>query len=116
MEGQFAERRFDLKAFKRWRNIQVGSLLPLILIGTLMIYFKEPSVLGIVSFFLILIVGVLLPQMRADLILSHLVLTKELEQRLQNLEDKMVKVVDERLQQSQGVRLEERSSFSQATP
>jgi hypothetical protein len=99
MEEQFAKQQFDLKAFKRWRDIQMGALFPLILIGALMIYFKEPSVLGIVCFFLVLIVGVLLPQMRADSILSHVVLTRELEQRIQSLEDKLVKGLEERLQQ-----------------
>ena len=91
MEEQLLERQFDLKTFRRWRNIQMAALLPLILIGVFLLYFKEPSVLGIVCFFLILIVGILLPQLRADLILSHVVLRKEFERRLQKLEEKMVK-------------------------
>lgn len=97
LEEQLAERQFNWKTFKRWRTIQMASLLPLILSGVLMLYFKEASPLGIMAFFLILIVGILLPQIRGDLTLSHIVLSKELEERLQKLEDKMGRMFDERL-------------------
>lgn len=73
----------------------MAALLPLILTGVFLLYFKEPSVLGIVSFFLILIVGVLLPQLRADLILSHIVLRKELR----------AKITEARRKDGQGSRL-----------
>jgi len=62
-----------------------------------MLYFKEASPLGIMAFFLILIVGILLPQVRGDLALSHIVLSRELEERLQSLEHKMERMLDERL-------------------
>jgi len=97
LDEQLAERQFNWEKFKRWRTIQMASLLPLILSGVLMLYFKEASPLGIMAFFLILIVGILLPQIRGDLTLSHIVLSKELEERLQKLEDKMGKMLDERL-------------------
>ena len=97
MEEELAAKRFNLKTFKRWRTIQLASLLPLILTGVFMLYFKEASPLGIMAFFLILIVGILLPQIRADLALSHLVLTKGLEERLQKMEDRMEKLLDDRL-------------------
>ena len=97
MKEQLEKRQFDWKTFRRWRNIQIAALLPLIATGVFMIYFKGSSALGIVAFFLILIVGILLPQIRADLTASHIVLARELEERLQKLEERMVKLLDERL-------------------
>ena len=97
MEEQLARREFNLKTLRRWRIIQVAALLPLILTGVFMIYFKEASALGIVAFFLILIVGVLLPQIRADLTLSHMALTEGVEERLQKFEERMIRLLDERL-------------------
>ena len=97
MEEKLAKGQFTWKTFKRWRGIQMAALLPLILCGVFMIYLKEASPLIIMVFFLVLIVGILLPQVRGDLILSHLVLTKELEERFQKLEERMVNLLDERL-------------------
>ena len=97
MEEELAKTKFTWKTFKRLRIIQVASLLPLILCGVLMIYFKEASPLGIVAFFLILIVGIFLPQIRGDSILSHIILKKELEEGLQKGVEKMAKMLDERL-------------------
>jgi hypothetical protein len=101
MEEQLFERQFDLKTFKRWRTIQLASLLPLVLCGVFMFYFKEASPLGIMAFFLVLIVGILLPQVRGDLILSHIVLGKDLEERSLKLEEKMLKLIEERLEKTQ---------------
>ena len=75
----------------------MAALFPLILTGVFMIYFKEASALGIVAFFLILIVGILLPQIRADLTLSHIALTEGVEERLQRFEERMINLLDERL-------------------
>jgi hypothetical protein len=97
MEEQLAGRQFNWKAFKRWRTIQMAALLPLVLSGVFMIYFKEASPLGIMAFFLVLIVGIMLPQLRGDLVLSHIVLSKESEERFQKLEDRIEKLLDERL-------------------
>ena len=82
MEGKNAGRRFDLETLKRWRLIQISALLPLTVLGSLMIYFDQVSPFGILAFFLILIVGVMIPQIRGEMILSHFVLTKELEARV----------------------------------
>ena len=101
MEQGSSERQFDWKAFKRWRTIQLASLFPLLLCGVFMFYFKEASPLGIMAFFLVLIVGILLPQVRGDLILSHIVLGKELEERSLKLEEKMIKLIEERLHETQ---------------
>jgi len=97
MEEQLARREFSSKTLKRWRVIQVAALFPLILTGVFMIYFKEASALGIVAFFLILIVGILLPQIRADLTLSHIALAEGVEERLQKFEERMINLLDERL-------------------
>ena len=112
MEEQL-ERQFDWKIFKRWRNIQLAALLPLILTGFYMVYFKGSSVLGIVAFFLILIVGILLPQVRTDLIASHIILARELEERLQKLEERMIRLLDERLEEASARKSVEKASISQ---
>jgi hypothetical protein len=101
MEEQFSERQFDWKTFKRWRTIQLASLLPLVLCGVFMVYFKEASPLGIMAFFLVLIVGILLPQVRGDLILSHMVLGKELEERSLKLEEKVLTLIEKRFEETQ---------------
>jgi len=101
MEEPLSGKPFDFKTFKRWRTIQLASLLPLVLCGVFMLYFKEASPLGIMAFFLVLIVGILLPQVRGDMILSHLVLARELEERSQRLEEKMGKLIEERLKGTQ---------------
>jgi hypothetical protein len=100
MEEQLSQMQFDWKRFKRWRTIQLASLLPLVLTGVFVFYFKEASPLGIMAFFLVLIVGILLPQVRGDLILSHMVLGKELEERSKKLEEKITELIDERLREA----------------
>ena len=62
---------------------------------------KEASPLGIMAFFLVLIVGILLPQVRGDLILSHIVLGRELEKRSLKLEEKMLKLIEKRFEETQ---------------
>lgn len=96
MQQKIVRRRFDLETLKVWRLIQISALLPLALLGSLMIYFDQISQFGIVAFFLILIVGVIIPQIRGDMILSHFVLTKELEARVTDLEERVVHLVNER--------------------
>jgi len=97
MEEELAKGQFNWKSFKRWRTIQLASLFPLVLSGVFMIYFKEASPLGIMAFFLVLIVGILLPQVRGDLILSHIILSKEFVDISQKLEERLVSLLDERL-------------------
>ena len=89
MEEETLKRRFDLKTLRMLRLIQFASLLPLILIGGLVIYFKQVAPFGILAFLLILVIGVIIPETRRDLILSHFLLAKELEQRIERLETKM---------------------------
>jgi len=96
------KRRFDERILNRWRIIQISSLLPLMLIGSLMIYYEVNSRFGIVVFFIILILGVIIPQLRGDLIISHLLLSKEFDEKLENLKAEMkadmLKLLDERSQ------------------
>jgi hypothetical protein len=95
-------RRFDEKILNRWRIIQISSLLPLMLIGSLMIYYEVNSRFGIIVFFIILILGVIIPQLRGDLIISHLILSKEFDEKLDNMKAEMkadmLKLLDERPQ------------------
>jgi len=96
------KRRFDERILNRWRIIQISSLLPLMLIGSLMIYYEVNSRFGIVVFFIILIIGVIIPQLRGDLIISHLLLSKEFDEKLDNMKAEMkadmLKLLDERPQ------------------
>ena len=101
MEEQLAKRQFNWKTFRRWRTIQIASLLPLILTGVFMLYFRQASQLGITAFFLILIIGFLLPQIRGELALSHIIITKEIEERFQKFEERMVTLLDEQLGETQ---------------
>lgn len=69
---------FTEKSLQRWRMIQIVSLLPLLVSVVLMLYFKG-SMLGTIVFFLVLIVGVVLPQICRNVIESHLILLEEIE-------------------------------------
>jgi hypothetical protein len=67
------------KNLQKWKMIQVVSLLPLLLSIALMFYFKG-SMLGTIMFFLILIVGILLPQVCRNVVESHLILLEEIRE------------------------------------
>ena len=69
---------FTEKTLQRWRMIQIISLLPLSVSVVLMLYFKG-SMLGTIVFFMVLIVGVVLPQICRNVIESHLILLEEIE-------------------------------------
>lgn len=96
MLKKMENRRFGLRSLKIWRLIQISALLPLILIGSFMIYFDQASPFGIVAFLLALVVGVIIPQMRGDMILSHFVLSRELEERVEGLEERLAQALNER--------------------
>jgi len=66
------------KTVLKWRVVQIAAILPLILSVVLLFRFKG-SILGTVVFFLILIVGILLPQIYRDLILSHIILKEKID-------------------------------------
>jgi hypothetical protein len=69
---------FTERTLQRWRMIQIIALLPLIVSVVLMFYFQG-SMLGTIMFFLVLIVGVVLPQICRNVIESHLLLMEEIE-------------------------------------
>ena len=69
---------FTEKTLQRWRMIQIIALLPLVVSVVLMFYFQG-SMLGMIIFFLVLIVGVVLPRICRNVIESHLLLMEEIE-------------------------------------
>ena len=91
---------FTWKEFRKWRMLQIAALLPLIVIAAFMLYFKTAPALGVIAFFLVLIVGVLLPQLKADAVLSFLILKEEIKEELREM---IVEQTREILQQKQGV-------------
>jgi len=62
----------------KWKLIQLAAILPLLLSVIFLLRFHG-SILGAIVFFLLLIVGVILPQVYQDLIRSHLLLKQEVE-------------------------------------
>ena len=73
-------RQFDLNSIRRWIIIQVASLLPLSICVALIMYFRDASGLGLVCLFLLVIFGVLIPELKADTVQSHLILEAEQEE------------------------------------
>ena len=64
--------------------IQFASILPLLLCVAFMFYFHEATELGILVFFLILIVGVMFPEVKGDIAQIHVTLREEhAEQRFE---------------------------------
>ena len=76
--------------------LQIAALLPLIVIATFILYFKAAPPLGVIAFFLVLIIGILLPQLKADAVLSHLLLKEEIKEELR---DMLLEQTREELQQ-----------------
>jgi hypothetical protein len=73
-----------LKSSERWKTIQLASILPLFLCTVWIFYFQIASESGIMTFFLILTVGVLIPEVKGDLTATHVMLREELaEQRME---------------------------------
>jgi hypothetical protein len=76
--GGIFSREITEKTVQKWRMLQFVAILPLLLSVVLLFRFKG-SILGTIVFFLILIIGILLPQIYRDLIQSHLILREEIE-------------------------------------
>ena len=85
MQERTQKKQLDWKGLRRWRTIQVAAILPLCVTVVLMIYFREAAEFHVVAFFLVLIVGVLMPQISGDMIQSHLLLKEELSKEVRYL-------------------------------
>lgn len=85
MELPQARGSFTWREFRKWRMLQIAALLPLVVIAAFMLYFKTAPALGVIAFFLVLIIGVLLPQLKADAVLSYLLLKEEIKDELREM-------------------------------
>ena len=74
-----------LKSSERWKTIQLASILPLFLCTVWIFYFQTASESGIMTFFLILTVGVLIPEVKGDLTETHIMLREELAEQRREL-------------------------------
>ena len=74
------------KNLQKWKMIQVVSLLPLLLSIALMFFFKG-SMVGTIMFFLLLIVGIVLPQVCRNVVESHLILLEEIREIRRQVDD-----------------------------
>lgn len=72
------ERDISERTALKFRNIQLAAILPLLLFVVLLFYFRG-SYLGILAFFTLFIIGILVPQVYRDMIRSHLVLKEQIE-------------------------------------
>ena len=76
-----------LRSFERWKSIQRASILPLLLCTVWIFYFQVASESGIMTFFLILTVGVLIPEVKGDLTETHIILREELAEQREELRE-----------------------------
>jgi hypothetical protein len=86
--GEVVTHQTALKNLKRWRIIQLASVLPLMLCVVWIFYYQEATAFGIMAFFLILVVGVMFPEVKGDIAHIHVVLREEhqvLHQEIQQL-------------------------------
>jgi len=86
--GEVVTHQTALKNLRRWRVIQLASVLPLMLCVVWIFYFREATGLGVMAFFLILVVGVMFPEVKGDIAQIHVVLKEEhqvLHQEIQQL-------------------------------
>ena len=71
-----------LRSFERWKTIRRASIFPLLLCTVWIFYFRIASESGIMAFFLILTVGVLITEVKGDLTETRIIVREELvEQR-----------------------------------
>ena len=76
-----------MRSFERWKTIQLASILPLLLCTVWIFYFQIGSESGIMTFFLILTVGVLIPEVKGDLTQTHIILREELDEQRKELRE-----------------------------
>ena len=75
------------KTLFKWKLIQMAAILPLVLSVVFLLKFRG-SILGVIMFFLMLIVGVILPQVYRDFIQSHLTLKEEIRSLQEKLSER----------------------------
>jgi len=63
--------------FRKWRTIQLSSLLPLTLCVVFLFVVRQPSGLGGIVLFLLVACGVVFPEMKADIALNRLIIMEE---------------------------------------
>lgn len=76
------DRDLSERTILKYRNIQLVAILPLVLFVVLLFYFRG-SYLGILAFFTLFIIGIIVPQIYRDMIRSHLVLKEKIEKALE---------------------------------
>ena len=62
---------------RKWRTVQLSSLLPLTPCVVFMFVAREPSGLGEIVLFLIVALGIVFPEMKADIALNRLIVKEE---------------------------------------
>jgi len=72
------------KDFKRLKNIQMGSLLPVFLVLIFFLFTKD--ILFLLCFFFLLIIGVFMPWAHREILSSHLILLKKIDHLQELLE------------------------------
>ena len=86
MAEQMSRVSITEKNLRKWKMIQVVSLLPLLVSVALMFFFKG-SMVGTIMFFLLLIVGIVLPQVCRNVVESHLILLEEIREIRRQVDD-----------------------------
>jgi hypothetical protein len=69
--------RAAVEDLRKWRMIQLSSLLPLTLCVVFMFLAQEPSGLGAMILFPLVAFGVVFPEMKADIALNRLIVMEE---------------------------------------
>jgi hypothetical protein len=115
---EIVRNEFTLRNLRRWRLIQVASILPLILCLVWMFYFRGSPEIGVMIFFLILVVGVLYPEVKGDIAQLHVILREEhieLRKEIQDLlKEELRKLLND--PEIQNMIKEDSSSSGEPTP
>jgi hypothetical protein len=80
MRARDNQRKIHLAAvqdLRKWRAVQLSSLLPAILCVVIMLSSREPSGLGAIAFFLLVAAGIVIPEMKIDIALNRFIIKKE---------------------------------------
>jgi hypothetical protein len=75
--GQGVIHHAALEELRKWRAIQLSSLLPLTLCVVFMFYTQEASGVWAIVFFVLVAVGVVFPEMKSDIALNRLIIMEE---------------------------------------